>query len=88
MTTTLEAGRPPQQLRDNLWLFPPNRDSQGGSAWWLNLDSEPVLVDCPPLTEASLNALRQLAGSRSCCGGLPASSVVVIANASHNGPNH
>ena len=29
MTTTLEAGRPPQQLRDDLWLFPPNRDSQG-----------------------------------------------------------
>ena len=50
MTTTLEAGRPPQQLRDDLWLFPPNRDSQGGSAWWLDLEPEPVLVDCPPLT--------------------------------------
>ncbi len=61
MTTTLEAGRPPQQLRDDLWLFPPNRDSQGGSSWWLDLDPEPVLVDCPPLTEASLTALRQLA---------------------------
>ena len=56
MTTTLEAGRPPQQLRDDLWLFPPNRDSQGGSSWWLDLDPEPVLVDCPPLTEASLTA--------------------------------
>ena len=65
MTTTLEAGRPPQQLRDDLWLFPPNRDSQGGSSWWLDLDPEPVLVDCPPLTEASLTALRQLAGTRS-----------------------
>ena len=64
MTTTLEAGRPPQQLRDDLWLFPPNRDSQGGSSWWLDLDPEPVLVDCPPLTEASLTALRQLAGTR------------------------
>ena len=65
MTTTLEAGRPPQQLRDDLWLFPPNRDSQGGSSWWLDLDPEPVLVDCPPLTEASLTALCQLAGTRS-----------------------
>ena len=64
MTTTLEAGRPPQQLREDLWLFPPNRDSQGGSAWWLDVDPEPVLVDCPPLTEASLTALRELAGTR------------------------
>ena len=31
MTTTLEAGRPPQQLREDLWLFPPNRDSQAAA---------------------------------------------------------
>ena len=46
-------------------MFPPNRDSQGGSAWWLDVDPELVLVDCPPLTEASLTALLQLAGMRS-----------------------
>ena len=63
MTTTLEAGRPPQQLREDLWLFPPNRDSQGGSSggsMWSNR-----CRDCPPLTEASLTTLRQLAGTRS-----------------------
>ena len=64
MTTALEAGRPPQQLRDDLWLFPPNRDCQGGSSWWLEADPEPVLIDCPPLTQASLSALQELAGSR------------------------
>ena len=64
MTTALEPGRPPQQLRDDLWLFPPNRDCQGGSAWWLEATPEPVLIDCPPLTEATLTALRDLAGSR------------------------
>ena len=64
MTTTLEAGRPPQQVRDDLWLFPPNRDCQGGSAWWLDVEPEPVLVDCPPLTQATLTALLELAGSR------------------------
>ena len=65
MTTALEVGRPPQQLRDDLWLFPPNRDCQGGSAWWLEAEPEPVLIDCPPLTQASLTALQELAGTRS-----------------------
>ena len=64
MTTALEAGRPPQQLRQDLWLFPPNRDCQGGSSWWLDVEPEPVLIDCPPLTQASLSALQELAGSR------------------------
>ena len=64
MTTALEAGRPPQQLRQDLWLFPPNKDCQGGSSWWLEAAPEPVLIDCPPLTQASLTALQELAGSR------------------------
>ena len=64
MTAALEAGRPPQQLRQDLWLFPPNRDCQGGSAWWLELDPEPVRIDCPPLTQATLTALKDLAGER------------------------
>ena len=64
MTTALEAGRPPQQLRADLWLFPPNRDSQGGSSWWLEAAVEPVLIDCPPLTQATLDALQQLAAGR------------------------
>ena len=64
MTTALEPGRPPQQLRDDLWLFPPNRDCQGGSSWWLVAEPEPVLIDGPPLTEATLTALGELAGDR------------------------
>ena len=65
LTTTLDVGRPPQQLRPDLWLFPPNRDSQGGSAWWLDCDPEPVLIDCPPLTQSTLSALDTLAAGRS-----------------------
>jgi hypothetical protein len=64
MTTALEAGRPPQQVRNDLWLFPPNRDCQGGSSWWLNIDPEPVLIDCPPLTQATITALKELAANR------------------------
>ena len=63
-TSTLDVGRAPQQLRPDLWLFPPNRDSQGGSAWWLDCDPEPVLIDCPPLTQATVTALETLAAGR------------------------
>ena len=66
MTSSLEPGRPPVQIRPDLWLFPPNRDCRGGSSWWLDVDPEPVLVDCPPLTEASLEALLRLARGRFC----------------------
>ena len=64
MTSALETGRPPQQIRPDLWLFPPNRDCRGGSSWWLDVNPEPVLIDCPPLTEATLTALQVLAAER------------------------
>lgn len=61
-----EAGRPPRSVCDNLWLFPPNRDSQGGSSWWLERSfhwqgapCSGVLIDCPAVNETSLNVLRQ-----------------------------
>jgi hypothetical protein len=49
-----EAGRPPRLVRPGLWLFAPNRDTQGGSAWWLDTPAGAVLVDCPAITEANL----------------------------------
>lgn len=64
LTSALEPGRPPQRIRADLWLFPPNRDCRGGSSWWLDVAPEPVLIDCPPLTEATLTALKELAGGR------------------------
>ncbi|KZR85492.1 hypothetical protein MITS9509_02676 [Synechococcus sp. MIT S9509] len=64
MTSSLEPGRPPLQIRPDLWLFPPNRDCRGGSSWWLDVDPEPVLIDCPPLTQATLEALQELAHGR------------------------
>ena len=64
LTSSLEQGRPPQQIREDLWLFPPNRDCLGGSSWWRDCVPEPVLIDCPPLTEATLQALERLAAGR------------------------
>lgn len=56
-----EGGRPPQQVRPDLWLFAPSRDSQGGSSWLLDgaawgLDGD-LLIDCPAWTEANSAAL-------------------------------
>jgi len=55
-----EAGRPPRQVCEGLWLFAPSRDSQGGSAWWLESSGSGagVLIDCPAFTEANLAFLQ------------------------------
>lgn len=49
-----EPGRPPRSVRPGLWLFAPNRDTHGGSSWWLETPAGAVLVDCPAITEANL----------------------------------
>ncbi|CAE21571.1 conserved hypothetical protein [Prochlorococcus marinus str. MIT 9313] len=64
LSQALESGNPPEQLSGPLWVFPPNRDCDGGTAWWLGCDPEPVLIDCPPLTTTTLEALKQLAAGR------------------------
>lgn len=66
------AGRPPRLVREGLWLFAPSRDSQGGSAWWLEVPAAGgragLLVDVPAHNEANLAFLQErvagLAGGR------------------------
>lgn len=62
-TQPSEAGRPARQVLDALWLFAPNRDTQGGSAWWLEGPGPGgaggCLIDCPAYTEANLELLRR-----------------------------
>jgi glyoxylase-like metal-dependent hydrolase (beta-lactamase superfamily II) len=62
------AGRPPRLVREGLWLFAPSRDSQGGSAWWLEHSGGGLLVDVPAHNEANLAFLQErragLAGGR------------------------
>ena len=54
-----EPGRPPRPVRSDLWLFAPNRDNQGGSAWFLDHADRDLLIDAPALTEANLAFLQQ-----------------------------
>ena len=58
------AGRPPRMVRPGLWLFAPNRDSQGGSAWLLESQALDVLVDLPALSPAESDWLQQRARLR------------------------
>ena len=51
---SLEPGRPPSAVLPGLWLFAPNRDSQGGSAWLLETADLDLLIDCPALSQANL----------------------------------
>ena len=63
VASATELGRPPQAVRDDLWLFAPNRDSAGGSAWWLEQPGPDgscgLLMDCPALTQANLRFLQE-----------------------------
>jgi len=45
-------------VRSDLWLFAPNRDNQGGSAWFLEHSDRDLLIDVPALTEANLAFLQ------------------------------
>ena len=55
------GGRPPQEVRPGLWLFPPNPEAHGGSAWLWETRAGSVLIDCPAHTEANLALLRERA---------------------------
>lgn len=57
-----EAGRPPREVQPGLWLFAPNRDTQGGSSWLLARPEGDLLIDCPAITQANLNFLAERAG--------------------------
>jgi glyoxylase-like metal-dependent hydrolase (beta-lactamase superfamily II) len=70
-----EPGRPPRSVRPGLWLFAPSRDSQGGSAWWLELAGLDLLIDVPALTDANLAFLRERAARRD---GAPAPPWIVL----------
>lgn len=57
------AGRPPQLVGQGLWLFPPNPQTHGGSAWLLETSAGDLLIDCPPETEATAAFLQTRAAA-------------------------
>ena len=76
------AGRPPRLVREGLWLFAPSRDSQGGSAWWLEYPAAGgsragLLVDVPAHNEANLAFLQER------CAGVAAGRNVLTGREAH-----
>ncbi len=73
-TTPPEPGRPPVEVASGLWLFAPNRHTQGGSSWLLEGDPAQgrpdLLVDAPALTAANQAFLQQRQGLVGTDGGL------------------
>lgn len=58
-------GRPPQSVQPGLWLFAPNRDTQGGSAWLCDVGGVDLLIDIPAFTRANLAMLQERSRRRS-----------------------
>jgi glyoxylase-like metal-dependent hydrolase (beta-lactamase superfamily II) len=58
LSADLDSGRPARNVRQGLWLFAPNRDTQGGSSWLLEGGQEDLLIDCPAWTQANLDLLQ------------------------------
>ncbi|MFM7267311.1 MAG: MBL fold metallo-hydrolase [Cyanobium sp.] len=50
-------------MAPGLWLFAPNRDTQGGSAWLLETGQQDLLIDSPALSDANLGFLADRVGS-------------------------
>jgi len=63
--SVLEAGRPPQSVCAGLWLFAPNRESQGGSSWLCEVGAVDLLIDVPAFNAANLEMLQERARRRS-----------------------
>lgn len=69
-----DPGRPPIAVASGLWLFAPNRHTQGGSSWLLEGDQSlgrpDLLVDSPSMTEANLAFLEARRSAMGVEGGL------------------
>jgi glyoxylase-like metal-dependent hydrolase (beta-lactamase superfamily II) len=54
-----------QAIWDNIFAFPPNRDTLGGTAYLIVENEGNILIDCPAWDEANQKFLHDLGGVRS-----------------------
>ncbi len=52
------------KVSDHIWLFPSKNSFEGGTAWWLDCGSEPVLIDCPEITTEFTDQVQSLSKGR------------------------
>nr|WP_155707019.1 MBL fold metallo-hydrolase [Gloeocapsopsis dulcis] len=56
------AAKPPQAIWNNIFVFPPNRDTLGGTAYLIVENDANILIDCPPWNEDIQQFLQSLSG--------------------------
>lgn len=54
----------PQAIWNNIFAFPPNRDTLGGTAYFIVENEANILIDCPAWDEVNQNYLSSLGGVR------------------------
>ncbi|MFM7472090.1 MAG: MBL fold metallo-hydrolase [Nodosilinea sp.] len=69
MSAQLQPPKPPRPVFDTVFAFPPNRDTQGGTAYFI-VDNSPLqpqgnlLIDAPPWTQTTQDFLAARGGVR------------------------
>lgn len=56
------AAKPPEAIWNNIFAFPPNRDTLGGTAYLIVENDANILIDCPPWNEDIQQFLQSLSG--------------------------
>ncbi len=56
------TAKPPRTVLDKIFAFPPNRDTLGGTSYFIVGNEGNILIDCPATDEANLDFLRSFSG--------------------------
>ncbi|ERT08255.1 metallo-beta-lactamase superfamily protein [Lyngbya aestuarii BL J] len=62
MVESRPVSKPPQPILDNVWAFSPNRETLGGTAYFLIEDQTNILIDTPAWDEVNRNFIEQQGG--------------------------
>ncbi|WP_042342243.1 MBL fold metallo-hydrolase [Calothrix sp. PCC 7507] len=58
------TAKPPRAVLNNIFAFPPNRDTLGGTSYFIVGNEGNILIDCPALYQTNLDFLRSHGGVR------------------------
>jgi glyoxylase-like metal-dependent hydrolase (beta-lactamase superfamily II) len=61
---TAETSLPSQVGEESIFAFPPNRDTLGGTSYFIVRNESNILIDCPSLEPANLDFIRSHGGVR------------------------
>ncbi|PSO93849.1 MAG: MBL fold metallo-hydrolase [Cyanobacteria bacterium QS_9_48_30] len=59
-----EGGKPPRSILEEIFAFPPNRETLGGTAYFLVEPEGNILIDCPAWEESNQQFLQDWGGVR------------------------